>query len=268
MAAPATDVTLPPTPEPGNARTAVGVCGSLQTLHPNLHPIGKKPRDLKKGESEFQRGVMLSEKGDHLGAGQAYAAAISADPYHGLAYLYAAESHLYTDDDHEAMRALLEHAVELLPENPRAHLRYGEYFAEIGKKPDATAEWRCALELREDLVDARVHLGRLLLENGDAELAEKELRTALASATNDVQVHLLLGDVLETEKKFNEAAVEVLIAARSSAKPAALYRRAGHLFEAAGNLLAAKKARKQADVLDPPPKARNLRPLLKRQKKT
>jgi Tfp pilus assembly protein PilF len=223
-----------------------------------------RPRDTRRAEEEFARGVALSEQGDQTSARDAYDNAIAADPYHGLAYLGKAESHLYTDNDQVAIRSLLERAVELLPENPRVHLRFGEFFAEAGSKPLAEAEWRCAIELRKDLLEARLHLARLIFENGDPATAEHELRDAVAIAPADVQAHVLLGDVLEAEKKIIDAAKEIESAAQLAAKSAALYRRASTLYTAGGNLIAAKRTKKEADKLDPPPKIRKLRPLLKR----
>jgi Tfp pilus assembly protein PilF len=241
------------------------VCDAAWDLIKPPPPLpADRPREVKKAEAEFARALSLATEGDHAAAREAFGSAIAADPYYGLAYLGKAESHSLTDNDLVATRSLLERAVELLPENPRVHLRYGEYFAETGKKPEAEAEWRCALELRKDLVEARLHLARLILERGDAESAQMELRTAIASSPGDVQAHVLLGDVLESQKKFLDAAKEIEAAAQLAAKSASLYRRASVLYQAAGNLLAAKRTKKAADRLDPPPQNRKLRPLLKR----
>jgi Tfp pilus assembly protein PilF len=239
----------------------VSACEWVATLHPAAPPTESKQRDEKRADDELQRGVKLSESGEHEAAKQAFESAITADPQNGNAYLAAAENHLYTDDNREAMRAMLDRAIALMPQNPRVHLRYGDYFAEIGKKVNARSEWRCAIELRDDLADAHLRLGRLHFDGGDLEQAEKELRRAAAAAAKDIQAHVFLADVLEAQKKLSEAAGELLTAAKLGSRAAPLYRRAASLYEAAGDVMSAKKARQKADSLDPPKKARNLRPL-------
>lgn len=161
------------------------------------------------------------------------------------------------------MRSLLATAVTLLPKNPRVHLRYADVVSQLGDPKRAEAHWRCALELRPDLLDARRHLAAHLFATGRLDDAKLELSDASAAFPDDIQVHVMLGDVLEAKKDFLGAARAIEAAAKLAKKSAALHRRAASLYELGGNVVAAKKANAEADRLDPPAKDRNLRPLPK-----
>ncbi len=87
------------------------------------------------------------------------------------------------------------------PENPprdknnaEAHLIRGLIYKEQGLRAPAIQELQKALELRPDLVEARVQLSSYDLESGNATDAQQMLEPALKYDADNVSAHLNLGD--------------------------------------------------------------------------
>lgn len=244
--------------EPGTPKLTVDPCQE----DPKRHALPMDgPRDFAAADQAFQAAQLLADGGDYGAALPGFMSAVKADPTHGLAHLGIAEAHLYTDDDPQAMRAHLATALMLMPDNPRAHQRYAQVLETLGEKEAATGHWKCLLSLKPETGEARYQLARLYLEAGKPKDAEQEVREAIKLEESNLQYHLLLGDVLEADGRVGEAAEAVRVAAELAGRSAPLYRRASALFEKANDKAAAEAQMKRADELDPPEKARNLRPL-------
>jgi tetratricopeptide (TPR) repeat protein len=244
--------------EPGAPKLEVDPCQE----DPKRHALPLDgPRDFTVADQAFQAATLLAAGGDYGAALPGFQAAVKADPTHGLAHLGTAEAHLYTDDEPQAMRGHLATALVLMPDNPRAHQRYAQVLDTLGEKPAATRHWKCLLSLKPETGEARYQLARLYLEAGQAKDAEQEVREAIKLEQANLHYHLLLGDVLEADGRPAEAADAVAAAAQLAGRSAPLYRRAGALYERANNTTAAAAQNKRADELDPPEKARALRPL-------
>jgi Tfp pilus assembly protein PilF len=78
--------------------------------------------------------------------------------------------------------------------NAEAHLLRGLIYKEQGLKANAIPELQKAIELRPDLVEARVHLANYLLESGNATEAAALLETAIKYDALNVLARLNLGD--------------------------------------------------------------------------
>jgi len=78
--------------------------------------------------------------------------------------------------------------------NAEARLLRGLIYKEQGLKAAAIPELQKAIELRPDLVEARVHLANYLLESGNAQDAAVLLEAALKYDANNVLARLNLGD--------------------------------------------------------------------------
>lgn len=221
----------------------------------------RAPRSYERADAKFHLGQAFAAEGDHAAALEAYDAALEADPTHGFAHLGKADSLWATEDDYKRVREHLANAISLLPESPRAHLRFAEVSAGMGDMETAVRHWRCALERRPDLVEARAALGHHLFEEGQLEEAERELRTVVEAEPDQIRYRALLAEALEARGNPLEAARELERAARQTERSAVLWRRAAALYEAGGDTRAAARLRSRADALDPPAEQRHLRPL-------
>lgn len=222
------------------------------------------PRRFSVAKPAFERGLALQQDGRHREARSAFKEAVSADPTFGLAHLEAGISHLFTDNAKGPMTTHLAAAVLLLPQNPRAHFRFAQVQQETGAPGVAEVHYRCALGLAPNYAPAHEALARLLLTRARLDDAEHHARTATALAPSEVTYRVLLAEVLTRKKRWLEAAVEVERAARQVSRSAALFRRAGDLYAEGGSDAQAARMRSQADILDPPPTRRTLRPLRRR----
>jgi Tfp pilus assembly protein PilF len=78
--------------------------------------------------------------------------------------------------------------------NAEAHLLRGLIYKEQGLRALSIQELQKALELRPDLVEARVQLSSFYLESGNAADAQQMLEPALKYDSDNVVAHLNLGD--------------------------------------------------------------------------
>ncbi len=224
-------------------------------------------RDFDRADASYSIGEELFETGDYSAALEAFQRAVQLDPMHGLAQLELAQAHLYTDNNHDAMYRALASAVQLLPRNPRAHMRYAALAADAQQTDVAIQHFECALDLKPGTTEARYALAKQYLKKQNAVAAEAQLRRALQDDQSNAQAHVLLGDVLEAKGEPLAAGQSVETAARMVKKSAVLYRRAGSLYEVAGDEAAAARVREVADAIDPPREKRDLRPLRKARKR-
>ncbi len=94
-------------------------------------------------------------------------------------------------------------------DNAQAHLLRALIYKEQGLRSSSIAEFKRTLELRPDLVEARVQLGAYLLESGNAPEAAPLLEGALRYDRNNVLAHLNLGDAYRLLGKPREARHEL-----------------------------------------------------------
>jgi tetratricopeptide (TPR) repeat protein len=93
--------------------------------------------------------------------------------------------------------------------NAEARLLRGLIYKEQGLKAAAIPELQKAIELRPDLVEARVHLANYLLESGNAQEAAGHLESALRYDSVNVMARLNLGDAYRLLGKTAEAQREL-----------------------------------------------------------
>jgi Tfp pilus assembly protein PilF len=112
-----------------------------------------------------------------------------------------------------ALRGILDgYGVENPPrdkDNAEARLIRGLIYKEQGQRGPAIAELKRAVELRPDLVEARVNLAAFLLESGNAPEATALLEGAIRHRADHVLAHLNLGDAYRLIGKPAEAKREL-----------------------------------------------------------
>lgn len=236
-------------------------CLKAPQQYAQLDPTG--PRSFVKAHEAYTRGQTLMEAGQTGQAQAAFTQAVQADPSHGLARIALAETHWLTDNNAPLIREHLAAAALLLPQNPRAHLRFADINAELDEGEVAARHYRCALTLSPDLTAAHVRLAKHALGASQAAEAERHIRAAIAAEPKQYLHLVLLGQALRAQGRPQDAAKALEGAAVLKGTSAPLYRRAARLYEDAQAPKDALRMKRIADDLDPPKKTRSLRPLRK-----
>lgn len=193
--------------------------------------------------------------------------ALQSDPSHGLTHLFKAESHLYTDNDVEAMRKHLSLAILLLPNNPRAHRLFGDLSGDNGAPDAALRHWKCALDRKPNMHQAHLRLAQHHYTQRELDQAQQHLNPLLKQPKLSVRVLVLASDIYAAQDKLLEAAQHMERAAQTAGASAALLRRAANLYDRANSPLSARRVRGRADAIDPPKEQRKMRPLRKRRRR-
>lgn len=100
---------------------------------------------------------------------------------------------------------MLEAALALDEHNPELSFTIGEYYFQLGKQLEAAVFLRRALDEQSDHFGARLLLGLLSGDEGEAESAKIHLQRALELDENSFAGHYGLGRLLAREGKLSEA---------------------------------------------------------------
>lgn len=93
--------------------------------------------------------------------------------------------------------------------NAEGHLLRAVIYREQGKRAAAIDAYKTVVQLRPDIVEARVQLGAYLLEAGNAEEAQPLLEGALKYNATHLQAHLNLGDAYRILGRVADAKKEL-----------------------------------------------------------
>ena len=110
---------------------------------------------------------------------------------------------------------MLKMAMKLRPDNPITHFNMGVLLSELDlviKSPnalkEAEKEYREAIRLKSDYLEAHYNLAAILTDQGKYEEAEKEYREAIKINSNHAESHYNLGIILAGESRGSEAEKE------------------------------------------------------------
>ncbi len=104
---------------------------------------------------------------------------------------------------------VLGRAIEINPRHAGAHHQLGLEYEKQGKKSEAIAEYRIAVELAPSLIEARRALGKAAIAIKDWELAASQLRALIAWAPRDADAHYQLSVALKAAGRGAEAEREL-----------------------------------------------------------
>ncbi len=142
-------------------------------------------------------------------------------------------------------------AVELDPKFALAHYNIGLALYDQGKREEATAEFRKAVELDPKLVQAHYNLGIALRDQGKREEATVEFRKAIELDPKLALAHRNLGGVLLDQGKSDEAASEFRKAIELDPKDASAHNTLGNIVRGQGKREEAAAEFRKAVELDP-----------------
>ncbi len=157
-------------------------------------------------------GVAEGELGNDGAAYESFRRCIEQDPDdpHVLAIAGAGLAQFDDPDAETALRA----AALSAPDLPIARLNYGAYLVRSGLFPEALEQLEAARELSPDDPVVRAELGAAHLLRGEPDRGLAEFEEALALAPDDSWTRILMGLVLVELDRMEEAAEELVRAAR------------------------------------------------------
>lgn len=152
---------------------------------------------------------------DTAGAQELARSALKLDPTYAPAMMVIARDHFRNrrlDLSLYALKAILDgfgpDNPARDPDNAEAHLLRANIFVEQELRSLAMGSYKKALELRPDLVGARVKLANYMLQAGSADEALPELQTALKYDPDNLDIHLSLGDAHRLTGNYTQAKQE------------------------------------------------------------
>jgi tetratricopeptide (TPR) repeat protein len=211
--------------------------------------------------AEFARGMAALRDGRIDVARQAFSETVALAPAWGLAYLQWGIVELSVDADAGVARECLETAVELSPQNARAHFHLGELYEKVGQSEAAIREYRTALALRSSMREAAFKLAAALAATGARLEAISVYESIVAKEPEHTGALAALAELYEQTERLEEA--EKALVAITMNQPGVAYNhyRLGQFYERIGKERKARKAFSRANSLDPRPqrKMRRLR---------
>lgn len=105
----------------------------------------------------------------------------------------------------ELANSILDQAIAIDSTNAELHYLNGVRLAENNQLAQALAEYRRAVELRPDYVDARMRLGLQLLAGANYTEAVTQFEAVRALVPDRFEVHLNLGDAYRSTKQYDLA---------------------------------------------------------------
>jgi tetratricopeptide (TPR) repeat protein len=146
--------------------------------------------------------------------------AIELDANSSEAHVALGYVSLVGDWDWASAQKELSRALELNPNNARAHAVYSLYHWAMGNKEEALVEARKNAELDPLNPSPLTSLGWYYLWTGQDDLAEREFRETLNLNPNTILAHRGLGDIYAHRKLYDQAAMEYFAGlSRSSSDP-------------------------------------------------
>ncbi|HVO32058.1 MAG TPA: tetratricopeptide repeat protein, partial [bacterium] len=176
-------------------------------------------KDPRLGMAHAMRARILGVKGDRAGAERELELAVALDPGATETRLELAD--LYASESRGAARLkLLRETVMFSPDDPAAHLGYGQALEQSGDLNDAGNELRLAETLAPK--DARIGLAlaRVRLEQGKPDFAVPRLKEILEAHPDSVEARLLFAAGLHAQGSDPEALEELdAILSRKDLRP-------------------------------------------------
>jgi len=156
-------------------------------------PAAEQALGLKAGDYDAMvaKGRALSQLGQPGDAEAALRSAAAAVPNRPEALRFLAEL-LTAQGKREAGLAALREARRVAPDDPEALGQLGEL---LDPGPEARSSLEHALEIRPSFSSARARLGRVLMDLGDLQGAEKMLTKALSEDPRQADWHAALGEL-------------------------------------------------------------------------
>jgi tetratricopeptide (TPR) repeat protein len=196
---------------------------------------------LPSSQDAMTAGAAAYEAGRYGDAVAAYQQAVAAQPDNAT-YRQALAAALIRSGDREAGLAEYRQVLRRDPDNALARLRLAVVRAEDeGPSPEVLEELSRVVESAPELVEARLELGRLLVEAGRPAEALPHLQRAVEAAPEDLEARQRYGRLLLSLQRLPEARRELEAALELGGDDAETLLALGLLEKAAGDAEAARR---------------------------
>jgi tetratricopeptide (TPR) repeat protein len=206
-------------------------------------------------------GVAAREGGAWGEAIALFRSALAAAPTWSAAHLELAEALLMTGGDPGEIGQHLQHVRLLDRDSPRLHYLEGLLMEERREPAMAAAAYERAVEVRPSLFDARIRLGRLLLDEGHVDEAIVHLEAAVRIDPSNLPARANLARAYEDAGRVEEAERQLQqVAALFPDNPFHIQRLAA-FYERHGREREAREAMRRAEAIEPGRQQQRMRPL-------
>lgn len=155
-------------------------------------------------------GLLLKSKGERAQSAQAFRDALRANPRHMAARLNLV-SLLLEDNDPESAEAQCREALAIDPDHTDALQSLGTALVKQNRLREAVQSYERVLRLVGDDIQAYLKLASALIGLRQTDNAERVLRQALDIDPEHPRLHYLLGDVLASQERLDEAIMQYRI---------------------------------------------------------
>jgi tetratricopeptide (TPR) repeat protein len=163
------------------------------------------PADLQVKKDFIQ---LLLQKGQFVEANRLDAEVLKANPNDNDALVYRSQSQISNGHANDAIAAL-ETVIKNDPGNGEAHYVLGIGYEKLGNIERAESEWRDAVRLRPDLLDAVRTLAGLAMGRGDMEALDQEATEIIKLQPESPEGYALRALANVNRKRFSVAEVDV-----------------------------------------------------------
>ncbi len=175
---------------------------------------------------------------------------INADPNDQDAQIYNGEIQIASGKASDAVNTLL-NVMKNDPDNAIAHYQLGLAFDQLGNINRAESEWRSAVRLRPEIVDAHRALAGIAIHKGDADALAQEANEIMVLQPGAPDGYLLRAVADMDRKQYASADDYIHRSLEKEPNNPAAYVQLGNLRIAQNKLTEAQQAYQQALDLDP-----------------
>jgi tetratricopeptide (TPR) repeat protein len=155
--------------------------------------------------ASVQMGVSALTRGDTAHGVRKLEAAVGLNPNNAEAYYYLGRAYQQAGDLATKQIQAYQRSLEIRPDLVEARIALGSVYWASEMKAEAEREFEGVLEIDPSNVAANNNLGRIRMERGDYPLAEKYFKTALGADPTDQYSLNNLGNLFFLEKKYKES---------------------------------------------------------------
>lgn len=155
--------------------------------------------------ASVQMGLSALSHGDTAQAVRKLEAAVGLNPNNAEAYYYLGRAYQQAGDLATKQIQAYQRSLEIRPDLVEARIALGSVYWASEMKAEAEREFEGVLEIDPSNVAANNNLGRIRMERGDYPLAEKYFKTALGADPTDQYSLNNLGNLFFLEKKYKES---------------------------------------------------------------